>query len=219
MKALRNILHTRFGIEELRSLAANLGLDHEDFPATKEGFAREFVAYLVRKNEIANLITLGRQERPDIDWSEIDLSTIEVHKSTHIKPALNWSIILTITIIVLLLIPFSLFYSQRTMDKEKNLYGKAKGDREELTKGELEDFYNEIILVRLEDITGYPHTITATIITPDNTYHLSCEEVRRCMKTVSFEGITYRINVDSVRQSTEPGPKQLMVNIRVTIVN
>jgi hypothetical protein len=219
MKALRKILYTRFNLNELRTLAANLGLEHEDFPATREGFAREFAAYLVRRNEIGNLIALGRQERPDIDWSEIDPSTIQVHKSIHIKPALNWSFILTAIIIGLLLIPFLLFYLQRTIDKEGNLYSKAKGDREELTKGELEDFYNGIILVRLEDITEYPHTITATIITPDNTYHLSCEEVRGCMKTVSFEGINYRINVDNVRQNTEPGPKQLMVNIRVTIVN
>ena len=80
MARLRQLLSSRFSLEELQDLCFELAVDFEDLPAQgKSNKARELVAYLARRNQIARLITVGEDLRPDIPWS--DFSVIAVPSS------------------------------------------------------------------------------------------------------------------------------------------
>lgn len=66
---LRKILLDRFSDDELHTLCFDLGLDYEYLPGVgKGGKARELIKYLVRRERVSELIEIGRQMRPDIDW-------------------------------------------------------------------------------------------------------------------------------------------------------
>ena len=63
---LRNILTTRFSIEELRNLCQDLGIDYEDLTGEgKLGKARELVEYCVRRGRIEDLWTKISQAKPE----------------------------------------------------------------------------------------------------------------------------------------------------------
>jgi hypothetical protein len=69
---LRQILSDRFSSEELRTMCFDLGVDWDDLPARgKSAKARELVAFFERRERIGRLIRIGRQQRPDIPWSDI----------------------------------------------------------------------------------------------------------------------------------------------------
>jgi hypothetical protein len=71
---LRRILTQRFSAEELHNLCADLNVDAENLPAmTKAGLARELIQYLDRREQLARLIEVGRQVRPDVDWTGLHL--------------------------------------------------------------------------------------------------------------------------------------------------
>jgi hypothetical protein len=66
---LRQVLVERFNLEELQTLCYDLGVDFEILDANdKAGKARELVAYLERRERLADLVRQGRQQRPDVDW-------------------------------------------------------------------------------------------------------------------------------------------------------
>ncbi len=66
---LRQILVERFNWEELRTLCHTLAVDFEGLDApNKAGKARELVAYLERRDQLDDLMRLGKQQRPDIAW-------------------------------------------------------------------------------------------------------------------------------------------------------
>ncbi len=68
---LRHMLLTRFDENELRTLCFDLGVDYDDLPAIgKSNKGRELIAYLERRSRIHELIRVGSEMRPDIDWSE-----------------------------------------------------------------------------------------------------------------------------------------------------
>ena len=68
---LRQVLTTRFGAGELRTLCFDLGMDYDDLPGEgKASRARELVGYLARRDRIADLIRVGKRLRPDIPWPE-----------------------------------------------------------------------------------------------------------------------------------------------------
>ena len=71
---LRRLLSERFGMEELLSLCQDLGVDAEALNAEdKAGKARELIAYLKRREALGDLIRVGRQLRPDVEWGPVPL--------------------------------------------------------------------------------------------------------------------------------------------------
>jgi HEAT repeat protein len=69
---LRQILPKRFDKDELRDLCFDLGVVYEDLPGKgRKGKARELVAYCERRERIAELIAVGKEQRPDVPWPEI----------------------------------------------------------------------------------------------------------------------------------------------------
>lgn len=66
---LRQILVERFDWEELKTLAYDLAVDFASLQAkTQPGKARELVAYLERRERLADLVRVGKRQRPDISW-------------------------------------------------------------------------------------------------------------------------------------------------------
>ncbi len=66
---LRQILDTRFDLEELRTLCSDLGVDYDSLPGEgKAAKARELVNYLERHDRISDLVELGKQIRPGLSW-------------------------------------------------------------------------------------------------------------------------------------------------------
>jgi hypothetical protein len=68
---LRQILSSRFDMDELRTLCFDLGVDFDDLPVQgKSNKARELVGHLARRNQISHLISVGQELRPDIPWAD-----------------------------------------------------------------------------------------------------------------------------------------------------
>jgi uncharacterized protein (TIGR00725 family) len=66
---LYKIIADRFNAEELRTLCFALGIDYDNLQGDgKSGKARELITYLERRNEITQLVEIGKQLRPDISW-------------------------------------------------------------------------------------------------------------------------------------------------------
>jgi S1-C subfamily serine protease len=69
---LRQILASRFAEGELRTICFDLGVDYDSLPGVgKADKAREIVAYLERREQIHELVRIGRRQRPDIPWEAV----------------------------------------------------------------------------------------------------------------------------------------------------
>ncbi|MGD2078660.1 MAG: hypothetical protein PVH18_09775 [Chloroflexota bacterium] len=67
--ALRQILNTRFSEGELRVLCFDLGVDFQNLPGDEKIVkAMELVSFLQRTNRLDELIRVGRDMRPNIEW-------------------------------------------------------------------------------------------------------------------------------------------------------
>ena len=63
------VLADRFDDDELRTLCFALGIDYDSLRGDgKSGKARELIAYLERRNQIPQIVIIGKQLRPDISW-------------------------------------------------------------------------------------------------------------------------------------------------------
>ena len=72
LSQLLQILDSRFSDGELRTLCFHMSIDYDDLPG--EGQAdkvRELLRYLERRENILELVKIGRQLRPDIRWNDI----------------------------------------------------------------------------------------------------------------------------------------------------
>ena len=66
---LRQMLVTRFSVDELKTLCVDLDLEYDGMPGEgKEGKARELVAWFERRNRLPELEAKSKQLRPDIAW-------------------------------------------------------------------------------------------------------------------------------------------------------
>lgn len=112
---LRQLLVTRFSEGELRDLCVDLGIDYEILPGqSKADKARELVAYFERRGRIIELETASRKLRPNADWHNIPLQSLQT-RSIALK---DWLLII-LTIISLVSI-FSVIWLSGT---SKNLQG------------------------------------------------------------------------------------------------
>jgi hypothetical protein len=69
---LKRILAKRFDTEELKTLCFDLQVKYDDLPGEgKSNKARELLTHLARRNRIPDLLDVGGEQRPDIDWPEI----------------------------------------------------------------------------------------------------------------------------------------------------
>jgi DNA-binding NarL/FixJ family response regulator len=69
---LLELLDAHFDEGELRTFCFALGVDYGDLPDVgKANKARELIRYFERRGRIAELVTKGKQLRPDIPWEEI----------------------------------------------------------------------------------------------------------------------------------------------------
>ena len=69
--AFQQALVQHFNEDELRTLAFELGVEHDKIPAIgREAYARELISYCERRSGcIERLIELCKRERPEVDWS------------------------------------------------------------------------------------------------------------------------------------------------------
>ncbi|MCB9431263.1 MAG: hypothetical protein H6668_04680 [Ardenticatenaceae bacterium] len=65
---LFNLLVEKFNLDELRTLCFTLKIDHEEFPLTHSGMARELILWTTRRERLCELNCCARQKRPNIDW-------------------------------------------------------------------------------------------------------------------------------------------------------
>jgi hypothetical protein len=73
-RILRQILVAHFNDSELRDLCFDLKVDYESLPGQgKSDKARELVGYMQRHGRIYELVMLGGQCRPDINWDHVNL--------------------------------------------------------------------------------------------------------------------------------------------------
>lgn len=71
-KKLLKALITLFNESELRDLCFELGVDYENFPpGGKKDKARELVTYFVRRNRLNFLVTVFRDNRPQVSLADI----------------------------------------------------------------------------------------------------------------------------------------------------
>ncbi len=69
---LHQTLEERMNEGELRTLCFYLGVDYDNLPgAGKADKARELILYLDRRNRTAELVEIGYDRRPDIDWGTL----------------------------------------------------------------------------------------------------------------------------------------------------
>jgi hypothetical protein len=88
---LRQLLSTHFDEEELRTLCFDLGMSYDDLRG--EGVphkARELVAYLERRGRIPELVTLGKRERPHLDWDVPQLIVPQPAREPRRLPGWAW---------------------------------------------------------------------------------------------------------------------------------
>lgn len=72
---LREMLVDRFDDTELRTLCFDLDVDYDGLSGEgKADKARELIAYLARRDRLAELVERGRQARPDIPWEGISVA-------------------------------------------------------------------------------------------------------------------------------------------------
>lgn len=67
--AFRQKIAKHFNDSELRALCFDMGIDYEDLGGNgKADKIRELIAYCERRNNLAELLDICRQQRPDISW-------------------------------------------------------------------------------------------------------------------------------------------------------
>ena len=72
---LLDLLVKHFSLEELHTLAFDLGVDYESLGgAGKEARAREFLLYLDRRGRIPQLLDAVREQRPQVRWQDAYVS-------------------------------------------------------------------------------------------------------------------------------------------------
>ena len=87
---LRELLARSFDLEDLRTLAFDLGLNHEDISGdTVRARTRELIAFLEKRERLSELIAWARRERPTIDWVNLanpaNAKSVEVSVPTPVK--------------------------------------------------------------------------------------------------------------------------------------
>src|SRR5258706_4922495 len=74
--ALRQLLTAHFNTGELQDLCFDLNIDYESLPGQGKGDkARELIAYAQRHGRTAQLVSLVRRLRPNVDWQSIAPTT------------------------------------------------------------------------------------------------------------------------------------------------
>jgi hypothetical protein len=68
MAALRRKITSHFGLEELRTLCFDIGINHDDFPDHLDAFSRELVSYCSRRHLVPKLVEACKRERPQVLW-------------------------------------------------------------------------------------------------------------------------------------------------------
>jgi hypothetical protein len=67
--AIRRILIDKFSEGELRTLATDLGVDYDNLPDSgKANKARELVLFLDRRDQLSQLVQVGKHLRPTVEW-------------------------------------------------------------------------------------------------------------------------------------------------------
>ncbi len=68
LTSIRRYLADRFNLDELKTLASNIGIDYQNLPhGTKEIFALELLAYVQRKHSTQELLESALQDRNDTE--------------------------------------------------------------------------------------------------------------------------------------------------------
>lgn len=75
-KALRKLFETSFTLEDMRDLAFDLNVDHNNVVTEKtvSSCARVLIEYFLLRSRLEELVAYAKQQRPDVDWSHITRS-------------------------------------------------------------------------------------------------------------------------------------------------
>ena len=85
---LHEMLATSLDAGELRTLCFDLGVDYDDLPGEgKTNKARELIAYLERRDRLSELVSICKQQRPNIDWRDVPRATQDVSATLPAAPA------------------------------------------------------------------------------------------------------------------------------------
>ncbi len=69
---LRQLIVQYFSLEELHTIAFDLGISHDDLSGeTRSGFSKSLIGYCYRNNKLPQLIKLCQQQRDFIDWPNV----------------------------------------------------------------------------------------------------------------------------------------------------
>lgn len=69
---LHELLDLHFSEEDIRTMCFYLGVDYDNLPAQgKANKARELILHFQRLDRIQNIIKLGQEMRPSIDWEDV----------------------------------------------------------------------------------------------------------------------------------------------------
>lgn len=72
LRKLRELLASHFNEEELKTLAADLGIEFDDLPGNgRIGKIRELISYVVRRNQLDDLVCGARVARRMVDWPSV----------------------------------------------------------------------------------------------------------------------------------------------------
>lgn len=70
---LLDLLLEGFSKEDLKDLCFELGIDYDDLPAEgRSSKARELITYMERRGRTAELVILGAEKRPHLDWPQLN---------------------------------------------------------------------------------------------------------------------------------------------------
>lgn len=73
---LRKLLVEACGVDDLKLLCFDLGVDYDDLPGTvRSTKVVELLTYLDRRRRLPDLLRVGRDQRPDIAWDTVSLVT------------------------------------------------------------------------------------------------------------------------------------------------
>lgn len=70
IQQLKQNLQQGFNLDELHTLCADLGIDKDELPTTKTPLIEALLARLQRQQRLEDLLDLGKQTRPELDWPQ-----------------------------------------------------------------------------------------------------------------------------------------------------
>jgi hypothetical protein len=70
-RLLESMIHSEFSLDEMKTMAFELGIDPDSLPARPSYFAPELIKYMERLGRLPRLLEVLQQLRPNVDWLDV----------------------------------------------------------------------------------------------------------------------------------------------------